>query len=161
MNEALSRLPSAPFAALGLSRTRHTTTRFTGPSFELLVPAEEPWLRALAEEVKNAWHDASRPIDVRPTPASQLKSRITSGNFDAALSFLATGDSSPTEVSRELFRWDGKVAPRGGRSLTPTEAARQLRLGVIGELYAAGYLANKVRHVRGASDLLLEDAELN
>jgi hypothetical protein len=66
---------------------------------------------------------------------------MSSGSFDVALTFVSTKDLEPRQVSEQLFQLDGKSPPKGGRVLTPVEAARQLSLGVIGELVPRGYAA--------------------
>lgn len=160
LQEALGRLPSAPLKSLGIEHLGRPPARFTGPDLEVLVPAKEPWFLAIGQELKRAWRSADRNVELTLLGRTDLSSRLASGRFSVALSFLRTDGLSDAEISAELFRWDGKQPPRRGRTLSPEEAGRQLGLGVLGAAAPHGFWAPGVRGARGTSDFLLADAEL-
>lgn len=157
LNAALGRLPSDGLSSLGVSRPSEGVARWPGPALEILVSSEQSWLEGIARQLQSAWNGSQRPVTVRALPTSDLNARMTSGNYDAALTFLSTSDLLPRQISEELFRLDGKLPPRAGRTLTPFEAARQLNLGVIGELVPRGFADRKWEALFGRHCLRLDE----
>lgn len=158
IHDATSRLPGPPLTALGLEGFGRTTSGWSGPALRILVAADEPWLMAIAAEMERAWSTGSRPVEVESVPSTEYRSRRAQGDFDLALQFLRTIGLSEREVSDELFRFENKAAPRSGRALTPPEAARQLSLGLVGELKPRGHFAKEWRVLSAGASFDLANA---
>ncbi len=159
LHEMLARLPQAQLSALGVERPRHSPRRWNGGDADLVVPAEEPWLVALAEDMASALSTKGHFISVKKTPSRQIPILERSGAFDLMLRFFGTQGVSEEDTTRQLFRLDDKPAPRGGRTLSPLESGRQLSLGIVGAMTPRGALTRDVSHVTGPEMLTLENAE--
>jgi hypothetical protein len=126
-----------------------------------LVPQDEPWLIAIAEEVARSWSRPGATVKLSVESSQAIKKRRTSGDFDAILSWLSTANISSKTTTTDLFKLDGRAAPRGGRNLRPHEAARQLNLGVVGELRPYGAIAKEVEALTRPSRIALENAHFS
>lgn len=160
LHEALARLPEGPFNALGVERPRHSARRWNGADSELLVPQDEPWLSALAEEVESAWSAKGHAISVRRVPTTKLAQLRKSGQFDLMLQFLSTCGMAEADTTSHLFQLDGRAAPRGGRTLSPLEGCRQLSLGILGALTPSGAVSSRMGSLLTRARLSLEDAQI-
>lgn len=159
LHEALARLPEGPLEALGAERPRHSAERWNRGNTELLVPQGEPWLGALTEELKNAWSTREHMLTVRALPANQLAQLKKSGQFDLMLQFLGTRGMAEADTTSHLFQLDRRAAPRGGRTLSPLEGARQLSLGLLGALKPSVAVSPRVGSLVAEGLLNLENAE--
>lgn len=159
LHEVLARLPQAPLSALGVDRPRHTPHRWNGGDVNLIVPAEEPWLIALADEMESALTRKDHTVTVKRVPSRQIPRLEGDGAFDLLLRFFGTRGVPEAEAARQLFRLDGKPAPRGGRILSPLESGRQLSLGVIGAMTPSGSHSPDVVHLTTSSAFSLENAQ--
>lgn len=160
LHEALARLPDGPLAALGAERPRRSPERWTRGNAELLVPQGEPWLGALAEELRSAWSTKDHTVTVRALPATQLSDLRRSGQFDLMLQFLGTRGVAETDTTNHLFQLDRRAAPRGGRVLSPLEGGRQLSLGLLGSLRPSVAVSPRSGSLVTEGRLCLENAEL-
>lgn len=138
LQSALESLPQAPLEALGLSGPRQKSRPWAGPTLELLVDHDEPWLRAIAEELAQSWSRTTVGVRVTPLSRTALQEKRMSADFDAIVSWRSTVGLPPKLSTDELFLIDGRAPPRGGRTMSPQEAARQLNLGIVGELRPYG-----------------------
>lgn len=138
LQNALDYLPFAPFHALGVEVQRHDGRRWSGPPFTLCVNKHEPWLGAIGDELTQTWSRPDTPIRVLALSQAELKEQRKSGEFGAQLLVFTTAGLPSTLTTQELFRLDGRPPPRGGRTITPEEAGRQLSLGVLGTLKPHG-----------------------
>lgn len=159
LHEALARLPDGPLAALGVERTRHNPQRWSGGDAELAVSQGEPWLIAIADEMRSAWSAKGHVLTVRALPKAQLVQLRKSGQFDLMLQFLGTRGIPEAETTTHLFQLDGRPPPRGGRTLSPLESGRQLSLGVVGALTPRGATSPEFRNLVSRDRLSLENSE--
>lgn len=160
LHEALARLPEGPLAALGVERTRHAPQRLGGGDAELAVSQGEPWLVAVAEEIRNAWSARGHTLVVKALPKTQLAQLRKTGQFDLMLQFLGSRGISEAETTSHLFQLDGRPPPRGGRTLSPLESGRQLSLGIIGALTPSGATSAEIRNLIARDRLSLESSEV-
>lgn len=159
LHEALARLPEGPLSAVGVERKRHAAQRWNGGDAELAVSQEEPWLIAIAEEMRSAWSTKGHALTLRALPSTQLSLLRRSGNFDLMLHFLGSRSIPARETTNHLFQVDGRAPPRGGRTLSPLESGRQLSLGIVGELSPSGATSPRTRGLVDGDRLSLESSE--
>lgn len=159
LHEALARLPEGPLAALGVERGRHTPQRWNGGEADLSVPQDEPWIMAIADEMRSAWSTKGHALSVRPLPRSQLTQLRRNGQFDLMLQFLGSRNITAAETTHHLFQLDGRPPPRGGRTLSPLESGRQLSLGIVGALSPSGATSPRIRGLAAGDRLDLENSE--
>lgn len=159
MNESLRYLPDAPFSALGVERPRADVRPYRGQDFELLVSEEDPWMKAVAAELKGAWSTVS--VKVSPISPNALRARQKAGNFDALLLPWATSGLSPEALMNDLFFLSGRKAPQGGRVLSVEESLRQLSIGLLGTFHARGALSQNVRTQGNLGYMDLSNATLH
>ncbi len=149
LHDRLTRIPHAPFAALATARVRTSPSPWNGPSMNLLVDEQEPWLVALAKELGQTWSSSKSNVRVEAISTQALAQRERSRDFDLVLRAISTSGVSANQASRDLFALDGRSPPLGGRIPPPEEVCRQLSLGLLGELRPHGALSPEFMNLVG------------
>ena len=139
LDAALSALPRADFAALGVDlASRSAGAGWTGPGVSLLVDAKEPWLLAIADELARAWDTPRARVEPHPLAAGELEARMKEGDFDCTLHFLGTTDRLAAE--RSLFELARLPPPqRAQTALSLEDAVRHLPIALVGRLAPRGF----------------------
>lgn len=160
LHDALARVPAGPFSALGADRPRGTSKSWSGGGTSILVSQEDLWLGELARELALAWSKAESPVKVEPVTHRDYRDRLNSRRFELALRAFCFDRSGASTATEELFALDGRAPPRGGRALRPFEAARQLQLGILGELSVRGAIRHGCAGLTSKSHFALENTTL-
>jgi len=155
LDQALGALRPADFAALGVELgSSRGAASWTGPPCSLLVPAEEPWLVAIAEEVARAWDSPRARVAAVSSPRAEFELRLDDENFDCALVFL--GSAEPDAAHRALTALVGLPPPqRPLGALALEDAVRHLPLALLGRPVPRGFCSERLTDLvaPGALDL--------
>jgi hypothetical protein len=115
---------------------------------------------SIAEELRSAFARGNGEISVVQASKSTIEKRVRENAFDTRLGFISNVEVDPDMASMDLFGMDGGRAPRGGRSLSPMEAAQQLRLGIVGSLQPSGAQAPALQDAVSGGRITLESTQL-
>jgi hypothetical protein len=156
LTEELSRTPATGLRALGIHPLLEAASRaFKGPSLQLSVDGDQPWLVALAEELSRVWTSPRARVEAAPGTSSQLRSDRASGRFDAQLLFLRRDD--PLSLHSSLYDLDKTPAPKQLQRVSLSWTARRLRLGVVGALHGSGSLSPDLRGLSSEGAFALQN----
>jgi peptide/nickel transport system substrate-binding protein len=154
----LDGIPAQQLAHLGLRGLPTSTsgsTRWGGPATNVLVLAGAPQLVALARSVAAALSTPGHELSVLEKSAEELNALRASRQFGLLVDCVRAAGSSERELE-QLLRTAAspEAAARAPKTapMPPRQLARQLSLGVIGELSVHGS--------RGAALLGLESWQL-
>lgn len=161
MHATLRGVPSIGLEALGLTEVQSGPRRtWSGPPIQLGVDEAEPWLLSIAREVADSLSASNHEVTVQPRPRDELQRQRATGSYEAMIAFVRSDAPLGSEI-RDLFRLDGSTAPRTRAPTTVHEAARRLRLGILGSLVPRGAMAAHVRHFVEGGRLHLENTTLD
>ncbi|MFO0679680.1 MAG: ABC transporter substrate-binding protein [Polyangiaceae bacterium] len=118
---------------------------WTGPSCDLLVRDDSPWLVELARATAATLGQPGHEVTARPVSTTEFAQRRTTRGFTLALDVVRPFGPGPSGTLVALATADdprvaldtAKKVPRPGDA-SPRTLARSLRVGVLGELRASG-----------------------